>query len=218
MLNRKETAWKKNRKFGDVKGGRKWPKLADNIFNRQHDLLPPSENEDTPIYIHENPSRDFFFPVTIDEIKNFLKKLPKEQTENLTHIWLRKMATKEFEKEGSFQGCFICGRDVNLIVLYPFPKDLKMKLGKKKPAKKILKWYSAFCPELLQENGKWILKWTEQNIKNYYLEGLLLHEIGHQIDSFYKRYWSKNYSKQKAENFADNYAFYWGDKIRNEYK
>lgn len=38
--NRKETAWKKSRKFGDVKGGRKWPKIADNIFNRKHNLLP----------------------------------------------------------------------------------------------------------------------------------------------------------------------------------
>lgn len=37
--SRKETAWKKNRKFGDVKGGRMRPKLADNIFNRQHNLV-----------------------------------------------------------------------------------------------------------------------------------------------------------------------------------
>ena len=39
---RKETAWKKSRKFGDVKGGRKRPKLADNIFKRQHNFSAPS--------------------------------------------------------------------------------------------------------------------------------------------------------------------------------
>ena len=29
--SRKQTAWKKSRTFGDIKGGRRWPKLKDNI-------------------------------------------------------------------------------------------------------------------------------------------------------------------------------------------
>lgn len=213
---RKETAWKKSRKFGDVKGGRKRPKLADNIFNRQHNFSAPCENEETPIFIVDNSSRDLYFPVTVDEIKEFLDKLPSEHSENLTHIWLRKMTNKEYEKEGSFQGCFICGSGVNLIVLYPFPTDLKMEFGNRKPTNKTLKWYSAYEPELIHSNGNWTLKWTEEKIKKYYLEGLLLHEIGHQMDSVYQRYWSPNYKKQRAENYADNFAYYWGNEIRNE--
>lgn len=59
VQGRKETAWKKNRKFGDVKGGRKRPKLADNIFNRQHNLKCPSNSDKTPIFIVDNPSKDF---------------------------------------------------------------------------------------------------------------------------------------------------------------
>ncbi len=214
--NRKETAWKKSRKFGDVKGGRKRPKLADNIFNRQHNLQVPPSDVETPIFIVDNASRNLYFPITIDDIKDFLKKLPEKHTENLTHIWLRKMTSKEYEKEGSCQGCFICGSGVSLIVLYPFPTHLKMKFGIKKPSNRTLKWYSAFEPELIHYNGEWMLKWTEEKIKNYYLEGLLLHEVGHQIDSVYQRYWSPNYKRQRAENFADNYAFYWGNEIRTE--
>lgn len=212
--NRKETAWKKSRKFGDVKGGRMRPKLADNIFNRQHNLQAPTEGEERPIYIQDNSSRDFFFPVSIDEIKRFLNKLPKEHTQKLTHVWLRKMSKKEYEKEGSLQGCFICGSGVNLIVLYPFPSDLRMNFGKKKPLKKELKWYANYEPELIEEKGNWFLVWTKEKIKQYYLEGLLLHEIGHQIDSYNKRFWSKNY-KKRAENYADNYAYFWGDRIRS---
>ena len=215
-ITRKQTAWKKSRKFGDVKGGRMRPKLTDNIFNRQHNLQAPKDTQEIPIYIKDNPSRDFYFPVSIAEIKRFIKKLPKEHTEHLTHIWLRKIKKTEYEKEGSFQGSFICGSGVSLIVLYPFPKDLKMKYGRNNPTKKILSWYSRFKPLLKQQHNNWFLQWTEVSIKQYYLEGLLLHEIGHKIDSVYKRYWSQAYSK-KAEQFADNYAFYWGDKIRNAY-
>jgi hypothetical protein len=212
---RKETAWKKSRKFGDVKGGRKRVRLADNIFERKHSMLPPSENEETPIFIADNSSRDLYFPVTVDEIKEFLGRLPKEHTENITHIWLRKMTNKEYEKEGRFQGVFICGNGVNLIILYPFSKSLEMNFGDKKPSNKTLKWYAAFEPELIYKNGNWILNWTEDKIKRYYLEGLLLFEIGSQLDSVYRRFWSKANGK-KTEDFAGDYAFCWGNELRNE--
>ena len=57
--SRNETAWKKSRKFGDVKGGRRWSKIADNVFNRRHSLLPLGENEKTPIYIVDNRPETF---------------------------------------------------------------------------------------------------------------------------------------------------------------
>jgi len=210
MRNRKETAWKKSRKFGDVKGGRKRPKLADNIFSRQHNFLPPTKGQETPIFIVDNPSRDFFFPVSVDEIKQILSKLPKEHTDNLTHIWLKKIKKKDYEKDNYLQGSFICGSGINLIVLYPFPRDLVMRFDKK-PSPKKLKWYAPFSTNLIHEKNQWYLKWTTEEIKKYYLEGLLLHEIGHHIDSIYKRYWSIAYSK-KAEKFADNYAVFWSNK------
>jgi len=41
MLNPKQTRWKKSRKFGDVFGGRRYPKIADKVFNRAHSLNKP---------------------------------------------------------------------------------------------------------------------------------------------------------------------------------
>lgn len=116
MLTKKHTAWKKNRKLGDIYGGRTFPKLADKIFNRQHNLAAPTSSDETPIYILENPSRDFYFPVTIDEIKLTLTKLPKEHTEHLTHIWLQKIKKADYINGDTFQGCFICGSKVYLVV------------------------------------------------------------------------------------------------------
>ncbi len=41
MQTRKHTAWKKNRKFSTIHGGRLRLKLDDNIFKREHNLLLP---------------------------------------------------------------------------------------------------------------------------------------------------------------------------------
>ena len=94
--NRKETAWKKSRKFGDVKGGRLRPKLADNIFNRQHNFLKLPENEQRPVLMLDNPSRDFFFPVSTDELMSFLNQLPEGLINKLTHIWFRKVSNPHY--------------------------------------------------------------------------------------------------------------------------
>lgn len=210
---RKQTAWKKSRKFGDLKGGRMRPKLADNVFSNQHNLLAPTMDEDTPVYMVDNPSRDFYFPVTVKEVKQVLSKLPSELTRHLTHIWLRKRS----KKREVYQGAFICGSGVQLIVMYAFPKDLMMRFGEQKPSKSTLTWYAPYKPELIRQENKWFLKWSEEGIRNYYLKGLLLHEIGHKADSYYKRYWSPAYAG-KAEKFANNFAYYWADELRTAYE
>lgn len=52
--NRKETAWKKNRKFSEIHGGRTRLKCANGIFKRHHNILPPAIEQKTPIFIVEN--------------------------------------------------------------------------------------------------------------------------------------------------------------------
>jgi hypothetical protein len=216
MQTQKHTAWKKNRKFGDVMGGRKRPKLADRIFSREHNLTAPAKGVATPIYIVDNPSRDFYFPVTVDEVKEILKRLPEAHTAHLTHIWFQKIKKTDHAAGNTFQASFICGSSVYLIVLHPFPVDNIMRLGKLKPTKRILNYYKAYTTVLKEDRNGWYLLWTRENIKQYYLESLLLHEIGHSIDSFYKRYWSKA-AANKREKWADNYVEVWADQVREQY-
>ncbi|NOQ73479.1 MAG: hypothetical protein GQ574_15850 [Crocinitomix sp.] len=211
MRSRKETAWKKSRKFGDIMGGRKYNKWLNSTFDRFHNLEPLLEYDDTPVFIVDNPSRDFFFPVTKEDIQEQLKNLPDYQIKWLSYIWLKKQSQKEFDNENSLQGCYIWGGGIQLITLYSFPNDLKMNFGKKRPKQSTLNWYKAFCSRLVEEKQNWYLQWTKEEIKNYYLNGLLLHEIGHHIDNQYKYSIA---SITKAEKWADNYALYWSNKIR----
>ena len=210
---RKETAWKKNRKFGDIKGGRSRLKMADNIFKRYHSLLPPSEFEKRPVFFQDNSSRDFFHPASVDEIKQTLEKLPFSHTSSLTHIWLRKVKKKEYEAGAVFQASFISGSKVNLIVLNAFPKDLRMHFGKKKPSKKTQKFYSSWENTWIKVGEKWVLEWTRTGIQKYYLEYLLLFEIGTLLQSRYGHSDCKS-SQKSAESIADNYAVIWGNIVK----
>ena len=195
-------------------GGRKRPEIADRIFKRHHTLEKPSLGDAKPIFIVDNPSRDFYFPIDTDDIRTVLNKLPTEHTQHLTHIWLRKMKKLDYEKGDTTQGCFICGSGVSLIVLHPFPIDNKMRLGKCKPVQRLINYYKQYNPILRQDNGGWYLLWTEESIRKYYLETLLLHEIAHSIESFYQRFWSKA-RKTETEDFADNYAAFWYSKRKH---
>lgn len=102
---------------------------------------------------------------------------------------------------------FICGSSVNLIVLSAFPKDLKMIFGAKKPLKKELSLYSNWCENLCfdEKEKVWFLQWKFEKVREYYLDFLLLHEIGHFVESAYQSFWSKA-AGRKSENFADNFA------------
>ena len=200
QVRRKESAWKKSRKFGDVKGGRKFPKIADNILVRYHSIKPPTQHDKLPIVLRDNPSKNFYFPIEEGEILQNIRELPSEYTNGLTHIWLRRVAGKD-HKRG------IRGSGVNLIVINAFPKNFRMWFGNKKPSKGTLKLYARWTDELVFDEGEsaWYLMWDEETIKDYYLNSLFLHEIGHFVDSESRRFWSKADEKKK-EDFADDFA------------
>ncbi|HEX3132222.1 MAG TPA: hypothetical protein VHX44_01425, partial [Planctomycetota bacterium] len=72
--SRKETAWRKNRKFSDIHGGRTSLKLTDGIFRRVHALKRPAPGDQLPLFISENPSRDFFHPLDAEALRQELQR------------------------------------------------------------------------------------------------------------------------------------------------
>lgn len=189
LMDRKQTAWKKSRTFGDVYGGRVRRKIPDRILQRAHSFHPPAPHDEKPVIIVDNPSRDFFFPLTSDETKHELMHLPNRDWAQITHIWQRRFKKTEYETGELPLAEFICGSGVHLIVLYPWPHNLRMPLGTKKPTSQQLKFYSRYEPELEQDCAGWHLKWDADAVKDFCVEQLLYHEIGHHVNWF-KRRWS----------------------------
>ena len=195
---KKSTAWKKNRKFGDVFGGRLWPKRKDGIIRRTHSLSAPSEFDQTPIFLADNTSRDYFFPVTPDEVREELDQFPQDDTQSITHIWFRKHSDEDI------QAYVAVGSGVVAVVLYPMRKDLIIDLGNRRPSGRTLKWYEGYA-SVKRTAELSIAELTEEPPHRYYLERLLPHEVGHCAD--YNRGLLNTRSSYKEENSADNYAY-----------
>ncbi len=203
-MDRKFTAWKKNRKFGDIYGGRTRLKFSDNIFARAHSLKPPESGQELPILIEDNPSRDFFFPLTGEETIKALKALPEDDYEGITHVWLRRFKKSDYIENQVPLACFICGSGVRVVVLYPWANDMLLSYGAKKPSNKILNEAEKFNAKIIKKGKTWFSKWTIEGLRKFYIQHLLYHEVGHHID-WYNRQWSKANSKT-VEEYADQYA------------
>lgn len=202
MHNRKHTAWKKNRKFGDVKGGRRWPKITDNIFNRLHSFSRPGVHDQLPILVEDNPSSEYLFPLDGSECLEALNALPESDREGITHIWLRRPSSRD-RKSGHPFAEFICGSGVRVIVIYPWRKDLRLYLGNNKPTGKLVNEYARHGAELILEEGFWHVQFGLSELRRFCIQ-VLFHEVGHHVD-WYRRHWSKANGK-KVEEVADQYA------------
>jgi hypothetical protein len=93
---------------------------------------------------------------------------------------------------------------VRLIVLYPWRRDLQLCVGRLRPAARTVRVYEGFQAELVQRAGFWYFDFVRANLRRFYVEHLLYHEVGHHVDS-YQRHWSKA-SGARLEAFADQYA------------
>ncbi len=131
--------------------------------------------------------------------------MPKRDWSRITHIWERRFKKTEYEIGELPLAEYICGSGVRLIVLYPWPEDLLMPLGEKKPTASRMKAFSDYASELKHVDGWWYLKWERDAVRNFCVEVLLYHEIGHHVD-YYNRRWSKANAKS-LEEAADQYAY-----------
>jgi len=181
-MDRKETAWKKSRKFGDIYGGRKRIKFADNIGRRFHSLKKPGASEELPILIEDNPSRDFFFPISAQEANEALKALPKSDYEGITHIWCRRIKRGDFDKGTNPWAEFIFGSGVRVIILYPWPKSLTLNLGMKKPSNRLRNELEKYGANIEKSGKTWVSTMTHSQLRKFYIQNLLYHEVGHHVD------------------------------------
>lgn len=147
-------------------------------------------------YIRQPAGEGYYHPVTLDEIRERIEMLPARFTQKLEVVQLSRMTRKRalFPCYGMQWG--------STVYLYPIEESLvETYVRPPKPQQLIEAQMYGGCWS--QEGNLWQLEWTEETIRDYYLNNILIHEIGHINDE-------RNTNFDARERYANWFAIEYG--------
>lgn len=136
--------------------------------------------------------------VTEEDVRGRLAQLPEWMTKPLQIVQLSQMTRKKRRAPcyGMQWG--------STIYLYPIEESLIETFNNPpKPAQRIEA--SMYGATWVQDRNQWQLVWTERTIRDFYLNNVLIHELGHILDS-------RNTSHRDRERYAEWFALEHGYK------
>lgn len=143
--------------------------------------------------IVQEAGRGFRHVVTEDQLRARLAELPAALVKSLQVIQLSRMTRKKktFPCYGMQWG--------NALYLYPMEESL-IECYRRPPTPGQRIEAQMYGGEWRQTGSRdWQLVWTEDSIRNYYLNNILLHELGHLLDQ-------RNTSYRDRERYAEWFA------------
>lgn len=173
---------------------------------RERSFVPP-ENWHEPSeepqgryrFVLQGAGEGYRHAVTPEEVRDRLNQLPSEMLRNLEIIQFSKMTRKKltFPCYGMQWG--------NAVYLYPI-EDSLVEYYPRPPRPALRKEAEMYGGRWVQEGeGAWRLIWTPETIKDFYLNNILIHELGHLLDQ-------RNTSYVDRERFAEWFAIEYGYK------
>lgn len=146
----------------------------------------------------QEPGAGYRHAVTPEEIRQRLEQAPGELVRPLQVVQLSNLTRKKklFSCYGMQWG--------NAVYLYPMPANLVEDL-RRPPLPRERHEAAMYGGRWEQDgDGAWRLIWTEQAIRDYYLNNILFHELGHLHDRRNRRHADR---ERFAEWFAVRYGY-----------
>ena len=165
-------------------------------FNAPEVWHEPSGREDVKVVI-EPPGEGYIHPVTPDEVRERIARLPRRFTRGLEVVQFSRMTRKR-----ALFPCYGMQWGPN-VYLYPIEESLaEVYVRPPKPRQLIeAKMYGG---RWVQDGNEWQLIWTPDTIRDFYLNNILVHEIGHVNDERNSSYIER---ERYANWFADEYGY-----------
>lgn len=158
---------------------------------------PREDNSGRYKIVWQSPGAGYRHVLTVPEVRARLAELPAWMTRGLEVVQFSRMTRKKrtFPCYGMQWG--------RAIYLYPIEEDLIEYYHRPPlPAQQIEARVHGGVWEQV-DNQTWKLVWTEEAIKDYYLNNILLHELGHLLDD-------RNSSYKDRERYAEWFAIQYG--------
>ena len=174
------------------------PAGSSNCFDAPEVWHEPLEDPDSIQYIKQKPGKEHFHPITIAEAKSRIAELPERFTRDLDVVQFSKMTKKRaiFPVYGMQWG--------STVYLYPIEESLT-EVYAQPPGPQVVIDTKMYGSKWSQTKNRWTLTWTPETIRDYYLNNILIHEIGHINDE-------RNTSYRDREAYANWFAIEYGFK------
>lgn len=151
---------------------------------------------ETTKYIVQPAGEGFVHPATAEEVADRLAAIPKRFTDGLEVVQLSAMTRK--------RRLFPCYGMQWGVSLYLYPIEESLEEGYLRPPTPQQRIEAEMHGgQWVDEDGIWKLKWTEETIRDYYLNNILLHELGHHFDN-------RNTNFEDRERYANWFAIEFG--------
>ncbi|HEY3968656.1 MAG TPA: hypothetical protein VGM05_29175 [Planctomycetaceae bacterium] len=169
--------------------------LKSEDFNAP-ELWHPANGENRPRYIVQPAGAGFRHAASADEVRDRLCQLGARFTRNLEVVQLSSMTRKR-----QFFPCY--GMQWGTAVyLYPIEDSLVEIYGRPPSPQQQIE--ARMYGGRWSHDGKlWRLTWTEETVKDFYLNNVLIHEVGHLNDS-------RNANSRDRERYANWFAIEYG--------
>lgn len=167
-------------------------------FSPPEDWHEPHEQDKPVRYVVQKPGEGYRHVVTPDDVGKRLAQLPAEFLADLEVVQLSRMTRKKQSLPcyGMQWGAtlYLYPVDEGLVEYFPTP-----------PAPTIAAEARMYGGEWRQESdASWSLHWTEDAIRDFYLNNILIHELGHLLDDRNSTYAAR---ERFAEWFATEYGY-----------
>ena len=168
-------------------------------FAPPEDWYEPTEDNSTDYeVVVQEPGKGYRHVVSEQEVRHRLSLLPAEQLRPLEIVQLSRMT----KKKQSFP-CYGMQWGASLY-LYPI-EDTLIEYFSRPPRPAQYNEARQFGGKWVQDGAEWQLVWTEATVKDFYLNNILIHELGHLLDN-------RNTSYTDRERYAEWFAIEHGYK------
>jgi hypothetical protein len=171
---------------------------ASESFNAPEIWHEPADHDEIR-YIVNPAGEGYVHPATVAEVRRRIAMLPSRWTQGLEVIQFSSMTRKRalFPCYGMQWG--------PTVYLYPIEKSL-VETYIRPPTPDQIVEARMFGGVWTQQGNLWQLRWTRRTLKDFYLNNVLIHEIGHVNDQ-------RNTSFDDRERFANWFAIEYGYRV-----
>ncbi len=168
----------------------------DNLFDAPEIWHEPSGEEGYEVLVLD-PGKEYRHVVTRNQVHDRLQQLPDRFLNGLEVVQLSTMTAKKRRLPcyGLQWGC--------AIYLYPFHESMEEHFYSPPPQQLVIETQMYGARWDRPSPGLWRLQWTESTARDFQLNNILIHELGHLVDTW-------NGGSVAQERYAEWFAIQYG--------